>query len=182
MAKAFWNDILLAESEQVLLVEGRVYFPPESIVPGALRPSVEPKSYCHWKGDASYFDVIINSEVNHAAAWSYATPYDEAVSIAGYFAFWKGIRIEDKPDSIPLSDPGGSLGSRTGFRALCWLLERSTETSLSAAEVEAKIGVSEKHLASTFEHPSVQAFAKHLKWELVDGVLHNKRESKESQS
>ncbi|MBL4633226.1 MAG: DUF427 domain-containing protein [Kofleriaceae bacterium] len=172
MTQAIWNTELIAESDHVVLVENRVYFPPDSILRGRVRPAERPSSYCHWKGDASYFDIVVDGEVNAAAAWVYETPYREASSIAGYFAFWKGVEIEGKPDAESLKDPGGdSLEGRTGYRALCWLLERSRETRLSAAQVEDRINIPPSELAETFAHRCVVPFAKHMGWQLDSGVL-----------
>ncbi len=172
MTKAIWKGTVIAQSSDVLLVENRVYFPSDSITPGTLQASAVEGTYCHWKGDASYFDVEVDGEVNEGAAWTYAEPHEAAESIAGYFAFWKGVVVEDKPDRAPLQDPGSELGSRTGYRALCWLLERSSEVRLSATQVEEQIGIPANALASTFAHRCVQPFAKHLKWRLEEEVLH----------
>ena len=48
---------------------------------------------CGWKGTASYYDVVVGAEVNADAAWYYPTPKDAARNIAGYVAFWRGVKV-----------------------------------------------------------------------------------------
>lgn len=91
--RAVWNNTVLAESDETIVVEGNHYFPPEAIRLEYFRPS-ETHSTCPWKGEASYYDVVVNDEVNKDAAWYYAETKDAAREIKGRVAFWKGVRIE----------------------------------------------------------------------------------------
>lgn len=95
MPRATWNGAVLAEAEAdaVCLVEGNVYFPPESVDHTYLRES-KTRTICPVKGVASYYDVVVDGEVNRDAAWFYAAPKVEAEEIAGYIAFWKGVTLE----------------------------------------------------------------------------------------
>lgn len=68
MVRATWNGIVLAESDDTVVVEGNHYFPVESLRPGHFRPS-DKHTVCPWKGQASYHDVVVDGEVNRAAAW-----------------------------------------------------------------------------------------------------------------
>ena len=90
--KAIWNNQVIAESENTIVVEGNHYFPEDSINKDFYKPS-NTKTTCSWKGDASYFSIDVNGEQNSDAAWYYATPKDRAQNIAGYVAFWKGVEI-----------------------------------------------------------------------------------------
>jgi uncharacterized protein (DUF427 family) len=58
-----------------------------------LRPS-ETHTTCGWKGIASYYDVVVDGQVNKDAAWYYLDPKPAAANIAGYVAFWKGVKVE----------------------------------------------------------------------------------------
>jgi uncharacterized protein (DUF427 family) len=49
---------------------------------------------CGWKGTASYYDVVVDGEVNKDAVWYYPDPKPAAENIKGYFAFWKGVTVE----------------------------------------------------------------------------------------
>ena len=171
MTQAIWNGTTIADSDDVLLVEFAVYFPVASVAPGVLRDSATAQTYCHWKGEASYYDVVVDGEVNEGAAWGYRDPYEDVPMFRERVAFWKGVEVVDKPHGAPMKDPGGPVGERTGYQALCWLLVRSEETSLSAAQIDSAIDLGDTTLASAFEHPRVRPFAQHYKWSLVDGVL-----------
>jgi uncharacterized protein (DUF427 family) len=92
MSKAIWNGAVLAESNDTIQIEGNQYFPPDSIKRQYLEDS-DTHSTCPWKGEASYFHVIVNGEKNPDAAWYYPNPKDAAAQIKNYVAFWKGIKI-----------------------------------------------------------------------------------------
>lgn len=92
MAKAVWNDVVLAESDQTIVVEGNHYFPPGTINREYFTESPT-HTTCPWKGVASYYSVQVNGQTNKDAAWYYPTPKDAAKQIAGYIAFWKGVRV-----------------------------------------------------------------------------------------
>jgi uncharacterized protein (DUF427 family) len=93
MVRAIWNDVVLADSDDTVVVEGNHYFPVESLDRERFRPS-DHHTVCPWKGEASYFDVVVDGEVNAAAAWHYPAPKPAAQEIAGRVAFWRGVRIE----------------------------------------------------------------------------------------
>ena len=93
MPKAIWNEAVLAESEQSKVVEGNHYFPPESLKREYFRAS-EAQTICGWKGTASYYNIVVNGEVNEDAAWYYPAPKEEARMIEGHVAFWRGVTVE----------------------------------------------------------------------------------------
>ncbi|MCU0869956.1 MAG: DUF427 domain-containing protein [Burkholderiales bacterium] len=90
--KAVWNDVVIAESDDTVVVEGNHYFPASAVKPGHLRDSAT-HTVCGWKGTASYHDVVVGDAVNRDAAWYYPTPKDAAKQIAGRIAFWKGVKV-----------------------------------------------------------------------------------------
>ncbi|NWG18435.1 MAG: DUF427 domain-containing protein [Chloroflexi bacterium] len=93
MVKAIWNGAVLAESDQTIVVEGNHYFPPDAINREFFRASSH-HTVCHWKGQASYYDIEVDGQVNKNAAWYYPAPSDLARQIAGYVAFWRGVKVE----------------------------------------------------------------------------------------
>ncbi|MBI4400705.1 MAG: DUF427 domain-containing protein [Nitrospirae bacterium] len=93
MPKATWNGAVLAESDQCEQVEGNHYFPPNSIRRQYFKESAT-HTTCSWKGEASYYDIVVNGQVNKDAAWYYPSPKEAAKHIAGHVAFWKGVRVE----------------------------------------------------------------------------------------
>lgn len=93
MMKAIWNDEVIAESEDVIEVEGNYYFPKGSIQSDYFKPS-EQKSTCPWKGEASYYNLEVKGKQNDAAAWFYPEPKEAAKEIKERVAFWKGVKVE----------------------------------------------------------------------------------------
>ncbi len=92
MAKAIWNDTILAESNETVVVEGNHYFPPDSLAMEYFRPS-ETQSVCGWKGTANYYTAVVGNVENKDCAWYYADPKSEAANIKGRVAFWKGVEV-----------------------------------------------------------------------------------------
>lgn len=90
--KAIWHNEVIAESDKTVVVEGNHYFPPSAVHAELLKKSVT-HTICPWKGEASYYDVIVNGKVNRDAAWYYPEPKTEASEIKGYIAFWKGVEV-----------------------------------------------------------------------------------------
>jgi uncharacterized protein (DUF427 family) len=64
------------------------YVPLDDVVPGTLRPSTS-ETYCPYKGDASYYDIVLPGGKELAdAVWTYRAPYPAVGAIAGYVAFY----------------------------------------------------------------------------------------------
>jgi uncharacterized protein (DUF427 family) len=68
------------------------YFPPEDVRLDSLEPSRR-RSWCEWKGEARYYQVVTPNRVSPDAAWSYPEPRPGFEVIRGYFAFYPG-RVE----------------------------------------------------------------------------------------
>ncbi len=90
--KAIWNDQIIAESDDLVTIEGNKYFPRHSLVEEFFKES-ETTTFCGWKGEANYFDIEINGELNKDAAWYYVNPKDAAKEIKDRVAFWRGVVI-----------------------------------------------------------------------------------------
>ena len=84
---------MLAESADTVVVEGNQYFPLVDVRQDHLRPS-DSHTTCHWKGVASYYDVVVADKVNQDAAWYYPNPSPAAERITGRVAFWHGVKVE----------------------------------------------------------------------------------------
>ena len=90
--KAVWNDTVIAESDDTVVVEGNHYFPPDSIKSEYFHKT-ETSTSCPWKGMASYYSVTVNGKTNTDCAWYYAVPSKEAEKIKDRVAFWNGVQI-----------------------------------------------------------------------------------------
>lgn len=93
MAKAIWNGVVLAESDETIVLEGNHYFPPDSVNRAYLSDSTK-HTTCPWKGQASYFTIDVDGRKNIDAAWFYPNPKEAAQEIANYVAFWRGVQVE----------------------------------------------------------------------------------------
>lgn len=92
MVKATWNGATIAESDETVVVEGNHYFPRASVRSDYLRESAT-HTTCGWKGEASYYDLVVDGTVNKDAAWYYPEPKDAAKEIRDRIAFWKGVQV-----------------------------------------------------------------------------------------
>ena len=92
MPKAVWRSTVIAESEDIINVEGNSYFPIESVNKEFLK-ECDTETVCQWKGTASYYSLQVGDAVNQDAAWYYSEPRPLADGIKGRVAFWKGVQV-----------------------------------------------------------------------------------------
>ena len=99
--KAIWKDTVIAEAqkEDLIRIEGNWYFPPDSIKKEFYKDS-DHHTTCIWKGEASYYDVVVDGEVNDFGAWYYPEPKEGSVErvkkdFKDYVAFWNGITVTE---------------------------------------------------------------------------------------
>ena len=90
--QASWNGAVIASSDQIVTVEGNAYFPADSLEMAHFKPS-DHRTTCGWKGEAHYYDVVVNGQVNSNAAWFYPEPKSAAEEIRGRVAFWRGVSV-----------------------------------------------------------------------------------------
>ncbi|TCK65205.1 nucleotidyltransferase-like protein [Winogradskyella wandonensis] len=91
--KAIWNNTIIAESEDTVVIEGNHYFPHESIKSEYFKPS-NTHTICPWKGTASYYTLNVEGSENKDAAWYYPEVSELAKGIKNRVAFWRGVTIE----------------------------------------------------------------------------------------
>jgi uncharacterized protein (DUF427 family) len=92
--RAIWNDRVVAESDDTIVIEGNHYFPPGTVNMAYLRESSKTTS-CFWKGRANYHDLVDGQVENLDAVWHYQDPKKRARQVQGYFAFWRGVTVTD---------------------------------------------------------------------------------------
>jgi uncharacterized protein (DUF427 family) len=91
--KAIFNKIVVAQSDQTIVVEGNHYFPVESIQSDYFNETAH-QTTCPWKGEASYYTLKVDDKINENAAWFYKNPKDAAKEIKNHVAFWKNVSVE----------------------------------------------------------------------------------------
>ncbi len=99
--KAIWKEQVIAEApkENLIYIEGNWYFPPDSVQKDLYQPS-DTHTTCPWKGEASYYNVVVNGETNADAAWYYPEPKTSAIDqvkkdFSNYVAFWRGVKVTE---------------------------------------------------------------------------------------
>jgi len=94
MLKAVWNDVVVAESDDIVVLEGNRYFPRASLREDLVRPS-EKHTVCLWKGRASFYSLELDGERCEDAVVYYPDPKPDAKSIRDRVYFSKDIKILD---------------------------------------------------------------------------------------
>ena len=92
MVEARWNGIVIASSDDTVIVEGNHYFPANAVTAGVLQPS-STTTVCPWKGIAHYYSLHVDGAENRDAAWYYPDPKPKAENIRDRVAFWKGVKV-----------------------------------------------------------------------------------------
>lgn len=92
--QAIWNGKVLAESDDLVNVEGNYYFPKSALNEAYFQSSTH-QSICPWKGTANYYTLEVDGKVNENAAWYYPQPKEAAKHIEDRVAFWKGVEVKD---------------------------------------------------------------------------------------
>ena len=91
--QAIFNGTVLADSDDIVMVDGNPYFPRASMETDLFRES-DLTTVCGWKGMARYWDVVVGDQVISNVVWAYDTPKPDAESIRERFAFYRGKGVE----------------------------------------------------------------------------------------
>ena len=83
--RVVWKNVVLAESNDTIIIEGNHYFPHDSINWDYFQNS-HTHTTCPWKGEASYYNIVIGDKVEEDAAWYYSEPKEAAKEIKDYVA------------------------------------------------------------------------------------------------
>jgi len=100
--QAVFQGVVIAESDDTVVVEGNHYFPADSLRTEYVTPS-NTHTKCGWKGVASYYNVNVDGTVAKDSVWYYPTPSEAARQIKDRVAFWRGVVVQPAP-----SKPAGS--------------------------------------------------------------------------
>jgi uncharacterized protein (DUF427 family) len=92
--KAIWNGTVIAESDDTVVVEGNHYFP-ASALKREYTTFSNHRTSCPWKGQASYYSLLVNGEMNTDAVWYYPDPKPEADMVRDRVAFWHGVKVTE---------------------------------------------------------------------------------------
>lgn len=86
-----------ADAGELIRIEGTWYFPPERVEFTLLAESATPY-HCSWKGECTYYSVVVDGQTLPDRAWTYLAPLPSAVEkvgrdFSGYVAFWKEAEV-----------------------------------------------------------------------------------------
>jgi uncharacterized protein (DUF427 family) len=90
--KASWNGQVIADSDDIVTVEGNAYFPAGALKREFIRESAH-TTVCPWKGTAHYYSLEVAGKDNPNAVWYYPEPKEAAANIRDRVAFWKGVTV-----------------------------------------------------------------------------------------
>ena len=86
------------------------YLPPQDVAMTQLRPSPR-RSLCEWKGQAVYFDLVLDGIVLPEIVWSYPRPTPAFQALAGYLAFYAApLDLCEVDGERVTPQPGGFYG------------------------------------------------------------------------
>ena len=69
------------------------YLPPKCFAGGVLRPTAR-RTFCEWKGQTAYFDVVVGDRVAGNAAWTFPDPVPSFGAIRGYVSLYPAAMDE----------------------------------------------------------------------------------------
>ena len=91
------SGVIMADTSRALRVlethHAPTYYLPAQDIQANLRP-VQGSSFCEWKCDARYFDVLAGSATASRAAWAYDNPTARFAALAGHIAFYAALMDE----------------------------------------------------------------------------------------
>jgi uncharacterized protein (DUF427 family) len=90
--KAFCNNLVIAQPDDTIMIDGNHYFPAESLRRDFVEES-DRTSRCFWKGTANYYTLRVDGKTNEDAVWYYPDPKPAASEIRGRIAFWNGVQV-----------------------------------------------------------------------------------------
>jgi uncharacterized protein (DUF427 family) len=105
------HDTVVDSTRAVLLWEPRRVVPSYAVPRDDVRADLQAtatRSYCPYKGHASYWSAEIGGRRRDDLAWSYEQPLPDAIAIAGLVAFWDE-QVDVFVDGHQRSRPGGPV-------------------------------------------------------------------------
>ena len=110
----FAGEVIADTAEALRVIETShppvYYLPPHGVRWDLLEPAPG-RSFCEFKGDASYVTIVAGGQRSERAGWLYRDPTPAFRSIAGYVAFYAS-RVDEARvgDEVVLGQPGDFYG------------------------------------------------------------------------
>jgi len=94
MTKALWKGAIIAESDRVIHLEGKRYFPHVSIKPKYYIES-DKHAVCPVKGMANYYHISVNGSLMPDGAYYFPNPNPKVKLIQNYVGFGDDVEIRE---------------------------------------------------------------------------------------
>lgn len=106
--RAAYDDHVIADTDDALVLRESTYppvyyFPKDQIEMGFLAKT-DHATHCPYKGDASYWSIMMDGDLAENAAWSYEDPFPTAMAIKGHLAFYPNVVQVYEIDEADLED------------------------------------------------------------------------------
>ena len=90
--RASFDNHIIADTDDALIVQEAnyppVYYFPIDDVEMSFLGKTDHKTYCPYKGEASYWSILMDGDLVENAVWSYEAPYPAAHALQGRLAFY----------------------------------------------------------------------------------------------
>jgi class 3 adenylate cyclase/uncharacterized protein (DUF427 family) len=172
-----FNGVTVAASDRARMMrESRlapvIYFPPDDVHWEYLEKTGH-RTFCPFKGNASYWSLDVSGERAENAAWSYEEPFDEAEHIGGYVAFYANLVdiLDAGEDAAPgATGAAGESNEANTNPLLPWLLNEAPGLTSTNALTEGfaralqAVGIPVWRLAVIIRTLHPQVLAESLRW------------------
>ena len=110
----WFADVVVADTRRAIRVletsqAPAWYLPEADIDPTCWQVNPTQRSWCEWKGQASYVDLIAGDQTSAAAGWTYPAPVPAFASIAGHVAFYRNRVSRATVDGIDVNSNDGDF-------------------------------------------------------------------------
>jgi uncharacterized protein (DUF427 family) len=91
--KATLGGHMIAESDDIVECGGYQYFPRSAVRLEWLEKTEKTASDLECPHGVQFYDVIVDGERHHRAAWSYEAPQPRMRQVADRFGFWEDVQV-----------------------------------------------------------------------------------------
>ena len=110
--RVMFQEHLIGDSADVLRMQESTYRPvfyfPRQDVSMEFLTRTEHSTHCPFKGDASYYSLMMDGHLEENAVWTYETPFDQMNTIAGRLAFYPDkvqiYEVDDEAQRVETTD------------------------------------------------------------------------------
>ena len=91
--KATLRNKVIAQSEDIVEVDGYAYFPRTAVRMECLEKTARTPEDLECPHGVQFYDVVVDGERHARAAWSYEAPRGEMKQVAKRIGFWQDVAV-----------------------------------------------------------------------------------------